>query len=90
VDFESFLDQEPLAVVIVALEVDLESLAEDAQGVVIKVWRVRLTTGVIMRFGSWFKSACLRIDLPVPGSPRTRHKPPCWAWTLRMSKTSCW
>jgi hypothetical protein len=37
VDFEGFLDQEPLAVVVVALELDLEGFAEDAQGVVISV-----------------------------------------------------
>ena len=37
VDAEGFLDQEALAVVVAALELDLESLAEDAQGVVIGV-----------------------------------------------------
>jgi flagellar biosynthetic protein FliR len=26
----------------------------------------------------------------VDGSPSTRQRPPCWAWTRRMSKLSCW
>lgn len=37
VDFEGFLDQQALAVVVAALELDLEGLAEDAQGVVVGV-----------------------------------------------------
>lgn len=32
-DFESFLDQEPFAAVVASFELDLESFAEDAQGV---------------------------------------------------------
>jgi hypothetical protein len=36
-DFESFLDEESFAVMVMALELDLESAAEDAQGVVIGV-----------------------------------------------------
>ncbi len=36
-DFEGFLDEQPFAAMIVPLEVDLEGLAEDAQGVVVGV-----------------------------------------------------
>jgi len=36
-DFKGFLDQEPLAVVVAALELDLEGFTEDAQGVVVSV-----------------------------------------------------
>src|SRR5437868_3849741 len=36
-DFEGFLDQEPLATVVAALELDLKGFAEDAQGVVVGV-----------------------------------------------------
>jgi len=39
INAEGFLDQEPLAVVVMALELDLEGFAEDAQGVVISVQR---------------------------------------------------
>jgi hypothetical protein len=39
VDFESFLDQEAFATVVVALELDLKGLAKNAQGVVIGVKR---------------------------------------------------
>lgn len=34
-DLEGFLDQEPLAAMVVAVELELKGLAEDAQGVVI-------------------------------------------------------
>jgi hypothetical protein len=34
---EGFLDQESLAVVVMALELDLEGFAEDAQGIVVSV-----------------------------------------------------
>ena len=37
----------------------------------------------------WVSRDCLSTLLPVPGSPRTRHRPPCWARTLRISKISC-
>ena len=37
VDPEGFLDQQPFAVVIAALELDLEGFAEDAQGIVVSV-----------------------------------------------------
>src|SRR6266566_2690361 len=36
-DAKGFLDQKPFATVVAALELDLKSLAEDAQGVVIGV-----------------------------------------------------
>src|SRR6185312_840977 len=29
-------------------------------------------------------------DLPVPGSPSMRQRPPCWQWTLSVSTISCW
>ncbi|TWU05813.1 hypothetical protein Pla52n_15280 [Stieleria varia] len=29
-------------------------------------------------------------DLPVPGRPTTRHKPPCWLWTRSVSWIFCW
>ena len=38
-DFESFLDQEAFATVVVALDLDLKSLAKNAQGVVVSVKR---------------------------------------------------
>jgi hypothetical protein len=34
-DFEGFLDEQAFAVMVVSLELDLESAAEDAQGVVV-------------------------------------------------------
>ena len=88
-DAEGLLHQQAFAVMVAALELDLEGFAEDAQGVVVGVQRA-VDDGVIMRLGSWVRSACLRTLLPVPGSPSTRHRPPCWAWTRRMSKISCW
>ena len=88
-DFEGFLDQQPFAAMVVAFELDLKGLAEDAQGIVIGVQGAVDHRGD-QAFGVVVEQACLSTLLPVPGSPSTRHRPPCWAWTRRMSKISCW
>jgi len=64
--------QEPFAAVVAPLELDLKSLAEDAQGVVIGVESAADDRGnhplkIVVEQG-WLKTL-----LPVPGSPSTAH-----------------
>jgi len=54
------------------------------------VCSVRLTTGVMRRFGSWWTSGCFTTLLPVPGSPTRTQSPPCWQWTRSVSRISAW
>jgi hypothetical protein len=84
-DFEGFLGRQAFAAMVAALELDLKGLAADAQGVVIGLQRP-IDDGRDEVFGIVVEQGLFEDAFAGARLPGTNQRPPCWAWTRRLSK----
>lgn len=83
---EGFLNQEPFALMVASLELNLEGLAKDAEGAVVSM-QGAVDHGSDHAFGVLLQESLLEDRLARSGF--TQDQAPCWAWTRRMSRTCC-